>query len=1477
MIAMKKRLFTLYLLGWMLPALLAQNRAVLTHYSTEDGLSQNTVMDILQDREGNMWFSTWDGLNRFDGYEFRTFKARERDGIALSHNRIDHMREDGEGYLWLLTYDNHIYRFDPRTEQLQQVPESGQEASALPLTDIVVLRGGSVWLLSQKEGAIRVRSHASEGTLHTTWFSPRHSRFPVERMNTVFEDSQGREWLLTDNGLAQIDPDSDGEPTSYFLGKGNRQGNVAQAFHAAAELGGALFFGSDKGRVWRFDNLSGEFSLVQLTASSSVVSLQAVADNLLLMVTATDGLFLYDILKQQVENHWEASLLPRAPVLSAYRDRQGEIWLEQEVPGTVAHFNAQTRHIQVERMRVESTYTPRSYPAFHIHEDVRGTVWVHPYGGGFSYYDRQSGRLKAFHNALDSDDWRFSNKIHAAYSDRQGNLWLSTHSKGLEKITFHTSDFRMETPVPDSPYETLSNEVRALCHDRQGHIWLGTKDGRLWMSDLERQVLGYLTEQGTVAKQGNPLYGTVYDVMEGRQGTIWISTKGAGLVKAEPTGRPLAYRLTRYRTNPDDIYSLSDDDVYDTYEDRHGRIWVATFAGGVNYLTRDEQGRDVFISHRNRLKGYPIETCYKSRCITGDLQGNIWIGTTVGALRVADDFCSPGEARFYHYEHRTGHPDGLAGNDVLHILSTESGELYLATFGGGLNRLKDIGPDGSATFQAYTMADGLPSDVLLALCADRQGNLWMSTDNSISKFIPGEQRFENFSCKKEFPHIRFNEATILALPDGQLTFGTNLGALSFQSDSLSKSSYVPPMVFSGVRIAGEGIGNEQRPIAEGQERLVLAPDENIFTLQFAALDYTDPQAIRYAYLLEGFETAWNLVGNRRTATYTNLPPGEYRFRVRSTNSDGVWTGNERSLAIVVKPAWHETVWAYLLYILLLLLLVLGSVYVLFTIYRLRHKVEVERQVSDLKLRFFTDVSHELRTPLTLIAGPVEYLLQQKELPEALRPQMEVVERNTQRMLRLVNQILDFRKIQNRKMKMQVQCLPLVSFTRRIMHHFDTEAEQHRISFLLDADTENVRLYVDADKYEKILYNLLSNAFKYTPDGGSICVFIHEEEQAVSVGVKDSGIGIPENKRNSIFLRFENLVDHRPFLTGSTGIGLSLVRELVQMHGATIQVESQEGKGSCFTVRFLKGKAHYDESVEFLQSDGVEAPPAWQPDKAGSEEPTKDDTSTRETMLLVEDNAELRLFLRGIFASEYRIVEATNGREGWEKALNLLPDIIISDIMMPEKDGLELTRDLRRELTTSHIPIVLLTAKTSFEKQLEGLAEGADDYITKPFSAVYLQARVRNLLAQRQKLQKSFRMGLMADASADAASVETPEQSEQATPATLSDADRKFMERVVQLMEKNMDNGNLVVDDLVSGVAVSRSVFFKKIKSLTGLAPVEFIREMRIRRAAQLIAQGDYTMTQIAYMVGISDSRYFSKCFKQLMGMTPTEYKERNRK
>lgn len=1460
---MKRLILTLFLVCLVRLAG-AQDNNFFTHYSTEDGLSQNTVMGILQDRRGAMWFSTWDGLNMFNGYTFKTYKGGQDSRISFANNRMELIGEDMYGFLWLLTYDDRVHRFNITTEESEQVPSKG-EGSQMNITSIKLLDNGTVWLLTDKMEAIRVRTNSNDLSLTWDVFSGQSDFFSMKHFINAYLDSLGNEWILTDNGLGLI---KNGQDTviPYFSDIQKESPNSNQAFYSFFENDREIFFGSGGGRVWRFLKVEERFELLELPTLSSIVSINSIATGKLLVATRSDGFFTCDVLTGDYKHysHSDYKELSHKPILSVYVDSHGEVWFEQEETSSVVHFNPVKKQLKRETMKTEPATADRSHPKFHIHEDIHGRLWVHPFGGGMSYFDREKNKLVPFHNEPGSKDWKFSNKLHSAFSDRQGNLWMGTHSKGLEKVTFKPRQFHLITPYPEEK-ESLSNEVRSIMEDDEKNIWVGFKNSTVRVYDSQMNYRGYLTADGTISKNGIPLEGVAYNLMQDSQGIIWISTKGNGLVRAEKDfQRPGAYRITRYQHNPDELYSLSNDNVYCTYEDSNGRIWVATFAGGLNYIDKEKNGK--FINHRNHLKQYPIDNCYKVRFVTSDNKGNIWVGTTTGAICFDGNFINPEDIVFYHYSSIPGDLNSLSNNDIHWIINTRQDELYFAASGGGLNKLISMDEAGNARFKSYMKKDGqLPSDVVLSIREDAQENLWISTEHAISKFIPSKEFFENYGLQSFMFNVRFSEAASTITSSGRAFFGASNGIFHFHPDSIRKSTYVPPILFSQTFDEKEG--------------LVLNHDENNLSIGFVALDYTTSNEIQYAYMLDGFDKNWNYKGKERDITYANLPKGTYTFQVKSTNGDGAWVDNIHSMPLEILPSFWETPWAYILYFLIIGIVIWIAVYILFTIYRLKHEVSIEQEISDIKLRFFTNISHELRTPLTLISGPVETILQKPNLPGDVREQLQVVERNTSRMLRLVNQILDFRKIQNKKMKLRVQKLDIVPFIRKVMDNFESLAEDHHIDYILEAEKDDLYLWVDEDKFEKILFNLLSNAFKYTPHGKMIAVFVREDNTTISVEVRDQGIGIAENKKQSIFMRFENLMDRNLFNhSASSGIGLSLVKELVDMHKATISVDSKLGEGSGFKVEFLKGKDHYDEGTEFILADQIVTTFEKVETKGDTSvitevllENTAEVASSQRVLLIVEDNSELRTFLRRIFADKFRVIEAADGMEGWSKALKFLPDIIISDVMMPEKDGIEMMKELRADMTTSHIPIVLLTAKTSIENKLEGLEYGADDYITKPFSTTYLQARVKNILAQREKLQAMYRSNLMNEAIPSSVKEEMEKPAEQ---LEMTSIDRKFMDKLMELMEKNIDNGELMVDDLVTEMAVSRSVFFKKLKTLTGLAPIEFIKEVRIKRATQLIESGEFNMTQISYMVGINDPRYFSKCFKQKTGMTPTEYRDK---
>ena len=1475
-------------------------------------MSENTVMDITQDNEGLIWIATWNGLNRFDGVNFKVYKTRQSDSEEWGSNRIEQLEIDLYGNVWCITYDNRAFIFEQRSELFREMPQPADGKPIIPVKSITTLPNGTVWLLSDTNGAMRVVHDKETGkTTSAVYLSAEAGCSRSAQVNSVFLDNHGYEWVITSSGLLRIG--SDGEESEYFVNSTPYPEADCRLF-TASELGGRIFFGGTNGMVWVFSYDTDKFQLFKIDSQGDIIALKMIDGTKLAAITNIGDIFVRNTQtgEKKVYKFNDKFDFNKHPAASIYVDSHNEIWFGVEKHGAVCHFNLETQVFKTEQMKVEIEPAERSAPYFSACEDIHGNLWIHPMGGGLAWFDRKQNKLVPFHNEFDSSDWRFSEKLHSMMTDRQGNLWLGTHSKGLEKVTFYESDFSFFIPstvsmatarvAPTLEFEgkggnkyaatTDANHVRTVFEDNKHRIWLGTRDGRVSVYDKDWQLIGYLTTDGRISKVGTLFIGVIYKIMQDSKGSLWIATKGQGLMRLEENGNKYTTeRITHDSSNP---YSLSSNVVYDIAEDGKGRIWAVTFDKGINMIEAAENGGRKILNSNNDLKTYPLERCGKARRMIRDDKGILWVATSNGLLSFDENFNDAESIDFNLHIQTADEKNSVGGNNIYDILKTSKGELYFASFDGGLSKFEGLDGSGKAEFRSFTMEDGLPTDVLYSLAEDNQGNVWIGTEYGLSCMNTETKKFDNFihelrvderSLQGQSDVVDLEESTALRCSDGRMMFGTNSGVLTFYPEEIEPNDYVPDIVFTELRINGEAIAPSTHSVLpvslNSIDELILSHKENMVSISFAALDFTFPSSIRYAYKLEGFDQGWNYIGKQQSATYTNLPHGEYTFMVASTNGAGVWIPNIRTMKVKVKPSFNETPFAICLYAVLCIAVLALIAYIFFTIFKLKHEVSVEQRITALKLSFFTDISHELRTPLTLIAGPIEHILNHAEIDDEVRNQLDVVQRNTDRMLHLVNQILDFRKIQNSKMKLHVEQIEVVGFLRKIMGNFESIAKECGTDFVFESELPEATLWADADKLEKIVFNLLSNAFKYTPRGKSIRLFLREEADSISIGVEDKGIGIPKDKQASIFVKFETLLDTRTFISNSTGIGLALVKELVELHHAEINLVSEEGKGSCFTVVFKKGKEHYNKDVDFIIDDYVSAEEIQE--EAAID---KDREMALKTMLIVEDNTELRTFLRTVFAPTYNIIEAADGEEGLDKARQIVPDIIITDVSMPRKDGIELTKDLRSDMTTSHIPIILLTAKTDTDTKLRGIELGAESYITKPFSASYLEARVNNLLARRESLQHFYYerlIGSLPDSQKDEEqadkSVETADMAETVSTVeiekSLSEQDQKFVEQLTRFMEQNIDNGELVVDDLAKELAVSRSVLFKKMKSLTGLAPIEFIREMRVTRAAKLIETGKYTMTQISAMVGINDARYFSRCFKQRYGMTPTEYKTRD--
>ena len=1433
------------------------------HYSTDDGLPQYTIMDIIQDKKGYLWFATWDGLSKFDGYNFKNYKSQPTDKYYIASNRIQRLYHDKYGRIWFQSYEGGIHCFNPTTEKFWG-PRLSHPDINYSISDISIKPSGKVWLLTKNNGCILVE----DSLFATRTFNIENNSLKSRTVNDVFEDNNQGSWILTDNGIEYVSADN--KTKSYFTETIKESNNNKQSFFSGLDLGEELWFGSQNGRIWRFTKKTAKNNLLQFQFASEITSMLRGSDNEVLVFSKTEGFALFNLKTNDVK-YINSSRFPQltsnriVPILT---DGNGNIWFETDELG-IYRFNLTTHFLKKYNAASNDPANLTFPPMSKVVEDINGRLWIQPKGGGFSLYNNQTDALDPFFNEPSANNWRFSNIIHSVYSDTQGNLWMCTRSHGLEKIVFDKNYFETMSistrKIPDN-----ANDVRAVFEDKDKHLWVATKDRRLTIYDHKRNKLGEMSAEGKISQSNALLPANVYCITQDKEGNMWLGTKGGGLILFRKTNQRLTFSPEYYKNDVSDIYSLSDNSIYSIFQDSQANIWLGTYGGGIN-LVEKKQGKIRFINHRNHLKNYPVDPAFRVRYITETKKGNLCVGTTNGMVMFSSKFNLPENIKFHMYTVTPGNPKSLSNNDIHGICISQNEDIYIATFGGGINKASQFDKYGfPTTFKAYTTLNGLPSDVTLALVEDTHGKIWVSTENSLTKFDPQLEVFETFDEIRRLMTIdNFSEASNLRLHNNHIVFGYSGGLITFSPERINNSDFKPYIAFSNFQLFNKNVPiDEDSPlkvIIDDIQQLVLTHKQKFFSLEYAALDFVDPENILYAYKLEGFDKDWNYVQKQRIANYTNLPKGEYIFKVKSTNSEGVWVENERQLNIQVLPSFWETGIAYFIYILLFVALIYSLVRILLVIYGLKENVELEKKISEMKLRFFTDISHEIRTPLTMITAPVDYMLNDPKTPENMKSQLKMISQNTNRMLRLVNQILDFRRIQFLHLK--VQEIELASIAEEICDSFMDIAHGQKIRFSFSDNSGNAKIWADPDCIEKILMNLLSNAFKYTPSGKAISVIINNDDNTVSMTVSDEGTGISKEKQKRLFTRFASFNEDKS--KPSTGIGLNVVRDLAEKHGAKIEVDSDEGKGSVFTILFQKGHAHFGNDVEIIAAEHTKATAPFSEKNAdqisGIDElnPLK---QQKQSVLIVEDDPDLRAFIRTILEEDYLTIEAEDGVYGMEKALQYCPDFIVSDIMMPRRDGVELLQLIRKDINTSHIPVILLTAKTTLDSKLEGLAYGADDYITKPFSVTYFKARVANLLQQRSHLQEVFRNSLTPSSAA-------PKEYEP-QPFIIASQDEIMMTKIMELIEKNMENSDFSVEEMGQYVGMSRSVFFKKLKSLTGLSPVEFVRDIKMKRAAQLLESGQLMIKEVSFMVGISDTRYFSKCFKAKYGMIPLEYKNK---
>ena len=1425
----------------------------INEYTIKDGLAQSIITGLLQDKKGFMWLSTWDGLNKFDGYNFKKYKSTPGDGSTLINNRLQSIAESQYNDIWCLTYLARVYLFDSGTEKFIDVlgPLEIERQQAYVVRKIRSLRKGIAWILCDNGYSFRIDEKQIKNGTGISLYSTFDNTIKGENVYNVYQDADGDEWVLTNKGVTIV---------------GNKTINSDFPFQTVTEVNGEIWLTRPNGKLAKYDRKTSTPQFIEMPSYLDRINDIQAFNNNTLVIASNEGVVLFDTNKNSFK---QISVLTSTQknnhVTQISKDKTGELWVFTQEKGVT--------RVNVESGEVQHYYTPLQ-EAIHyerenvprVFEDAIGVLWVLPRDGNLSYYNRETKKLEYYYANPNDPQSVFHPHMRHLCIDKQGNVWFSS-LRGVSRMSSSARNYEQIDMDRDM-------DIRAFLRDSQDNFWIASKSGKIRIFDKHKNFMGYLSNDGKITQGANIFQHSAYCFMEDRDENIWIGSRYDGIYLLKKNkGAEFSYTISNHVHDPEDRYSLSSNSVYSICQDNKKQVWIGSYLGGINLVSYDEQNKMRFIHYGNQLKNYPAANMLKVRYITQIGDSIMIAGTTDGLLTFSSDFNHPEEIKFHRNFRQPKVKSSISSNDVMQIFTNQK-EIYLITFSGGINKITSNNLlSENIEFKAYTEKNGLMSDLTLSMVKGQAGDLWVVSENGLTKFDPVHETFENYDRQFLPENVYFSEAIPGVLATGQIVFGTNHGILEIIPDEIRKSDYVPLIVFTNMRIHG----SDSYPDIDNQEKIVLSPKQRNITLQFAALDFKNSHDISYSYRLKGLEEEWNNVDKNRSASYLNIPKGKYNFEVRSTNSDGVWVENTRTLTIEVLPTFWETAWAWALYFILFIILTGTIVYVLFYIYRLRHRINMEQQLSNIKLRFFTDISHELRTPLTLISTPVNEVLEHEPLTPTAQKHLLLVQKNTNRMLELINQILDFRKIQNKKMKVLVEETEVNEQLHKIASCFQHIAKEKQIEFGIPNSVKSQYLWVDRDKFEKIFYNLLSNAFKYTPSGKKITIEIATEPGYITISVIDEGIGIQPQKLGALFQRFETLAN-RNMLQASSGIGLSLVRELVELHHGNIEVTSEPDKGSAFKVKFPTGNEHFkhDEQAEFILSDDLQQTEE-QSDKSKTttfhhlhdemvEENNPINTSQDKlSVLIVEDNDELRKLLHNILSRQYNVLEAANGQDGLNSVIQHVPDLVISDVMMPVMDGLDMVGHIKKNMDICHIPIVLLSAKSALDDRIKGLEYGIDDYITKPFSATYLKTRIDSLLKQRKLLQERY---LAAFTDKQGLPLNISPSEPQITPF-----DEIFLKQAVQFVEDNIDKTEMTIDDFANALKVSRTAFYRKLKTIVGLSPVDFIREIRVKRSAQLIDSGEYTFSQIAYMCGFNDPKYFTKCFKKKMGVTPSEYKE----
>lgn len=1310
-----------------------QAQSVEEHYyfknlSIRNGLSQNTVNAILQDRKGFMWLGTKDGLNRYDGLSFRKFKHDAANPRSIGNSFITSLYEDFNGNIWVGT-DAGVYIYYPEKEAFEEFDCQSLEKTRIEHSVSMIAgdKQGRVWIAVEAQGMFCY--DARQKLLRN---------YPLSEISSNIKcftfDSGGTLWLgfygdglyYSKDNLATVHPY--GSPED---GKREFEGGVITKIVQGNY--NCLYIGSVKEGVSELNLTSGQVR------------------NLLAIDESGESIFCRD-------------LLP-------YSDN--ELWIGTE--SGIYIYNLRTAQFIHLRASLYDSYSLSDNAIYALYKDREEGLWIGSYFGGVDYYPRQYTYFAKYYPKNIANSLHGKRVREFCRAD-DGTLWIGTEDGGLNHFNPKTKEFHFFEPSAGF------TNIHGLCMDGS-HLWVGTFSKGIRVIDTRTgMVLRTYTEGHTPHSLND---NSIFSICRTSAGEIYLGTL-FGLL-----------RYNRTQDNFDRIPELNGKFVYDIKEDSYGNLWLATYANGAYCY-------DVSV---RRWKNYVFD---------------------------AEDEKS------------------LPYDKVLSVFEDSYRQIWLTTQGGGFCLFH---PD-TETFTRYGLKDGLPNDVVYQIVEDDDRFLWLTTNNGLVRFDPKTMEMKVFSTANGLPTNQFNYRSGFKDEAGNIYLGSINGFVAFDPRTFAENRQVPAVAITDFLLFNKevSVGETDSPLKSSitfSDKVVLTADQNSFSFRIAALSYQAPRMNKLMYKLEGFDEGWLTIGESPLVTYSNLGYGDYVFKVKASNSDGVWNEQETSLHLSILPPFYLSGWAYCFYVLFFMgCLVCVIFYFKKRNYRKQHRQmemleqEKEREVYHAKIDFFTNVAHEIRTPLTLIKGPLENIILKKEVDSETKEDLYIMKQNTERLLNLTNQLLDFRKTETRGFRLNFTECDVVAVLRETYLRFTSLAKQKGLDFILELPQECFMADVNQEALTKIISNLLNNGVKYAST--YLRISLETDEKVFHIRTFNDGEMIPDTMKEEIFKPFVRL-DKEDEVTTGTGIGLALSRSLAELHQGSLMMEKGE-EVNCFCLTLPVNQ----DSTITLSAENVSQ---VEENSCGWEQEETDTKEKKPMILVVEDNPDMLAFVRKQLTTEYSVLTAMNGIEALAVLDNHYVNLVVSDVMMPQMDGFELCKTIKSDLSYSHIPVVLLTAKTNIQSKIEGLELGADAYIEKPFSVEYLLANISSLIHNREKLRQTFAKSPFVAANTMA----------------LTKADEEFIWKLNDIIQANLHNPEFSMEDMADALKMSRSSFYRKIKGVLDLSPNEYLRLERLKQAAQLLKEGKSRVNEICYTVGFNSPSYFSKCFLKQFGVLPKDF------